>query len=368
MPALPPGLWQGLQTKVLWAKRALLAVVGLWLFMTCLQAAWVYQQAAAINPLLGAAWLLLLAGASYLIATPVYRFLAMPRVVEPPKIPPKADLRLTHLRSEAIYLERYLKNCLRNSEFDSKHAEIEKARTFVQQYLRRLQSASETDKDRLADEIAKWNDREMTLLLTDVDRKADRMIYQEAMAVGLATAASPNGTLDAFMMLWRSVNLVSRLAVLYYGRPGPWGIALICKDVSVAVAMAGYLQNVTDSLGGLVAKTVGGLSGIVAGPAIEGTTNALVLIRIGYLAQERCRSFRKWDAQKRKSAVVASMKATQRVAVGFTVELARQMASRFGSLAGAISTGITGAAGSAATGIRDTIAAIFRAKKEEECV
>lgn len=363
LPPAPTGFWSGLHMKIVWARRAVLAMVGLWLFMTCLQAVWVFQQAASISPFLAAAWVFLLAGASFLIGAPIYRFLATPRVVEPPKIPPKEEIRLSHLRNEVQYLDRYLKNCLRNVEFDQKHSEIGKAREQVQRLRTRIASASEQDVAVIAEEICRFSEREMDRLLADVDQKADRLIYQEAMAVGLATAASPNGTLDAFMMLWRSVNVVSKLAVLYYGRPGPWGIALVCKDVSVAVAMAGYLQNVTDTLGGLVAKTVGGLSGIVAGPAVEGTTNALVLIRIGYLARERCRSFRHWDAQKRRSAIVSSMKATQRVAVGFTIELAKQIATRFGSLAGAIS----GAAGSAASGIRDTLSTFFRSKKEQEC-
>lgn len=357
------GLWEGLHQKIVWGRRAVLAIVGLWVFMTALQGLWVYQQAANVHPLLAFAWLLLLAGGAYLVGAPIYRFLKMPRVVDPPKIPPRDQLHIRHLRDEVQYLDRYLKNCLRNVEFDSKRSEIEQARVELQQLRAKLQATSREQTQALAMEISQWSEKRMTLLLADVDRKAERLIYQEAMGVGLATAASPNGTLDAFMMLWRSVNTVSKLAVLYYGRPGLWGTALICKDVSVAVAMAGYLQNVTDSLGGIIAKTVGGLSGVVAGPAIEGTTNALVLIRIGYLAQERCRSFRKWDANTRRSAIVASIRATQRVALGFTAELGRQMASRFGSLAGAFASGITGAAGTAATSIKESFQAIFKASK-----
>ena len=136
-------------------------------------------------------------------------------------------------------------------------------------------------------------------------------------------------------MLWRSVNLVSRLAVLYYGRPGFWGTLAICRDVSIATALAGYLQNVTDSLGNLLAKSLGGVTGVVAGPLVEGTTNALVLVRIGYIAKERCRSFRQWDVSTRRSALLRALKATQKVAVGLTTEVLRQVGGGLGAMAGA---------------------------------
>src|SRR5690606_16903157 len=124
-----------------------------WLFMTCLQAVWVYQQAASISPFLAGAWVLLLAGASYLIGAPVYRFLATPRVVEPPKIPPREEMRLSHLRDEVQYLDRYLKNCLRNVEFENKKSEIEKARGQVQRFRNRIASASQQDVPAIIDEI-----------------------------------------------------------------------------------------------------------------------------------------------------------------------------------------------------------------------
>ena len=45
--------------------------------------------------------------------------------------------------------------------------------------------------------------------------------------MGIATAVSPNGTLDAFIVLLRNANMVSRIANLYYGRPGARGSLVI---------------------------------------------------------------------------------------------------------------------------------------------
>jgi hypothetical protein len=156
--------------------------------------------------------------------------------------------------------------------------------------------------------------------------------------VGLATAASPNGVLDAFVMLWRSVRLVSELGLLYYGRPGVWGVLAICRDVSAAVAVAGYMQNVTNSLGNILTGTLGRAGGLIAGPAVDGITNALVLIRIGHLAKERCRSYRRWDAATRRNAILSALSATQSVGVGLAAEILRRVGSGMGVLASGIAS------------------------------
>ena len=184
--------------------------------------------------------------------------------------------------------------------------------------------------------LSEWSNRRMMPVLSDVDEKADRLIYQEALSVGLATAASPNGVLDAFVMLWRGVRLVSEIGILYYGRPGLWGTLAICRDVSFAVAVAGYMQNVTHSLGSILAGTLGKAGGMVAGPAVDGITNALVLIRIGHLAKERCRSYRRWDASARKNAILSAVSATQSVAFGLATEILRQVGSGVSAMASGI--------------------------------
>ena len=60
------------------------------------------------------------------------------------------------------------------------------------------------------------------------------------------TALSPNGTLDAFLVLWRNVNLVASLARLYYGRPGLPGTWLILRDVSLAILLSSVLEQISD--------------------------------------------------------------------------------------------------------------------------
>lgn len=342
-----PTLMDQFNSALTWGRRLALAVTGMCLVLFIAQGAWLYQTAAAIHPLAGVGSLLLMGAGITLVIIPAREFFRMPVAVRPPAIPSRGAMNLGHLAAEIRYLDRYLSNCRRNPEFASKTRAIDAARTQLAQLLARSQASPPPSVDPFDVELTAWVKATIPPILSDLDRKADRLIYQESLTVGLATAASPNGTLDAFVMLWRGVRLVSQLASLYYGRPGLWGTLAICRDVSVATAFAGYLQNVTDSLGTVLARSAGGMAGLAAAPAVDGVTNALVLIRIGYLARERCRSFRQWDTAEQRSALITALAATQKVAVGLTTEILRQATSRLGQAAGAMAGGI-GRAGAVA--------------------
>ena len=353
-----PTLWEQFHRMLGWLRLFSYSAIGLFFFFLIFEAMRVYRSAADVHPWFGYLSLVGMGLALSLVAYPGYRFLRLPGVVQPPNIPVGQDVRPSHLKAEVRYLDRYLASCARNNELSEKQPDIQRCRDELTQLSKRIRAADESRTKPLDAELIEWTGRNMNPLLADLDQRADRVIYQESLAVGLATAASPNGTLDAFVMLWRSVNMVSKLGCLYYGRPGLWGTLAICRDVSVATALAGYMQNVTDSLGGLLAKSVGGVTGVVAGPAVDGVTNALVMIRIGHLAKQRCRSFRQWDAQARRSAVVLAIATTQRVAVGLTAEIVRQMGAGLGAVAGRAVGGINSAAGavrSAAGSVADGI-------------
>ncbi|QDU60621.1 hypothetical protein Pan216_14680 [Planctomycetes bacterium Pan216] len=319
-----------------------------------------YEMTHSIHPFVGYLYISVVVGGVLLVAVPVIRFLLLPKVVEPPKIPEADSVRPSHLRAEAKYMERYLKSCSTNEQLKDKSDLIANARDELAKLSANL-IVSEAPAGERVTELAAFGERTIPPILVDVDNKVDRLIYQESLAVGVATALSPNGALDAFVMLWRSVRLVTEIAVLYYGRPGFLGTFAICRDVSIATALAGVLQNVTDSLGNLLARSVGGLTSAVAGPVVDGSTNALVLIRIGYLAKERCRSLRRWDARTRKSAIISALKATQSIAFGVTSEIARCVGGGIVNVAGKAAD----SAYSFAAGIGQSINSVFRANKPE---
>lgn len=346
------GLIVQLHRAIRWAKMALSISGVLFFVIFAGELLRIYQTASGVSPWLGYAVAGVFAILGLLAAIPFIRFLKTPRAVQPPPLPESADaMRISHLLAECRFLDRYLANGSRNPELTDKAQQIDAARIELAGLHRKVAAASESQIKELGKELTTWHDKQLVAVLKDLDKRVDRMIYQESLTVGLATAASPNGTLDAFVMLWRSMKLVSQIATAYYGRPGLWGTLAVCKDVSIATAMAGYLQNVTDSLGNLVAKSVGGVTGVVAGPAVDGVTNALVLIRIGYLAKERCRSTRRWDLATRKNALVRALASTQRVAVGLTTEILRQTFGGLSAVAGVVGGGIATAAYAAKDGV-----------------
>lgn len=342
------GLWESLHRWIRWLKIGVYTITGLFFFILLAEAVRLHALAADVHPILGYATILLMLAGLLLIALPVYRFLRVPRALTPPHVPPPEAMRLSDIHAEIRFLDRYLSNCSRNPEFADRLDDIATA----QRELTRLRGKTAAgDVAALDEELGHWAGTTMSAILADVDARAERLIYQEALAVGVGTAVSPNGTLDAFVMLWRSVNVASKLATLYYGRPGPLGTLAICRDVSIATVSAVYLDKFSDSLAKILTKAVGGVAGVVAGPAVEGVTNALVLIRIGYLAKGRCRSFRQWNQSTQTSALLEALAATQKVTVGLTTEIFRQAGSGLGAVAESAARNIAQAAGAAAQGL-----------------
>ena len=336
--------WIYLKRLIRWAKLALLVIACLILFMLVIETIRIYQTLSGIHPWLGVAGLMAVGAGVALVVGPAWKFLRMPRVVEPPPLPSPNEWTPRHLMSEIAYLDRYLKACGRNPMLVARRDEIAAARRDLAVLAATAQTCAATAVEEQLAELNKWTARSLAPVLAHLDERVDRLIYQESLAVGMATAVSPNGVLDAFVMMWRSVRLISEIGVLYYGRPGLLGTLAIGRDVAVAVATAGYMQNVTDSLGNMLAKTLGNVGGLVVGPAADGITNAVVLLRIGYLAKQRCRSYRHWDAATRMGALRTALSATQSIAVGLASEILRRVGGGVTAVAGKIVSNV-GSAG-----------------------
>jgi len=348
-------LWRHVDPMIRWLKRSVVIGGVLVVLFFTLETIRTYQTLAAIHPWVGVAALIGIGMAITLVIGPAWKFLRMPRVIEPPPLPADGKLSPNQCVTEIRFLDKYLINCDRNPSFGPQRLVIKSARDELSLLLLEARGITHAQVPEITAKLVAWSNRSMAPVLKDVDEKADRLIYQEALSVGLATAASPNGVLDAFVMLWRGVRLVSEISILYYGRPGVWGTLAICRDVSFAVALAGYMQNVTNSLGNILAGTLGKAGGMVAGPAVDGITNALVLIRIGHLAKERCRSYRRWDATAQKNAILSAVSATQSVAFGLTTEILRQVGYGVSAVASGIASKL-GEAGSAAMDAAETAA------------
>lgn len=237
----------------------------------------------------------------FLVGRTLLAFLRMPVAMRPPALPVMSERRSKDLVRHLEFLERYLRALLRNPEWEGSPADVEDAVARVRALSDEVRRSPtiETHSKR----IASLEQETVGRLLEPLDRKARTIIRQEATAVGIATAVSWNGTLDAFIVLWRNLNLVSRLARIYYGRPGTRGTLAILRDVSGATLAGAWLQDLSEAAGSTLGGLVGKGVGVMAGPLLDGGVNAVVTLRIGYLAKQRCRAFEAWNERTRAQAI-----------------------------------------------------------------
>ena len=145
---------------------------------------------------------------------------------------------------------------------------------FVGELLRWLDSLAGRGPQLLADAVQRvrlgagddargrvWVEEVERGLLEPMDAAVQASIRREALTVGMGTAVSPYGFLDAILVLWRNVRLVRRVAQTYQVRPGTWGTYLIIRRALAALA----------------------------GPLGQGLTNATLTVRLGLLVQAECR-------------------------------------------------------------------------------
>lgn len=345
------------QWRMAW-KGIKWTVYGLLSFLALIIVGQVYlfaQMFSDIHPLLGGAFVLTATGLIFwLVGLPVFRFLKSPTIAQPPDvnldaaIVPYPDLRRRHR-----YDLKYLKNIMANPALVTKHAEASKA-------YDDLVALKKVDTAEIPKKLAAFERERIAPLLTDLDKEIDDYIHKEALAVGSATAVSMNGSIDAFVVLWRNVNMVSRISRLYYGRPSLRLSLTILRDVMVAVLLSRALDDVTDAAGEALSGVVSKLGGMVVGPMMDGSVNALMTTKIGYLTKKRCRSFDVWSKSSSRRATVEVFDQVKRESANLISELVKISGGVVGA-AGNIVGAAAQAAGSAAGAAADAAGGVVEA-------
>ena len=289
---------------VRWASYALIALLGLFLVLRVVE---LVRLAAAVHPWAGVGVVVLLVGVGWFaIGRPVARFLAMPPTLRPPRLPPEAERTPRDLVRHLRFVEAYLAQLPANPEWQDVQGGLPDARAACRQLAAEARAVGPGDLEAFGRRVHRLEREHVAPLLAPLDRRAREVIRQEALAVGVTTAVSWNGTMDAFLVLWRSCNLASRIARIYYGRPGVRGTLSILRDVSAATLASAYLQDLGQMAGGALGGAFGKTVGTVAGPLMEGGLNAVATLRIGYLTQARCRAFQAWNERTRAQAVAGA--------------------------------------------------------------
>jgi putative membrane protein len=120
-------------------------------------------------------------------------------------------------------------------------------------------------------------------LMAPLDKEARRLVTQAAKRVSVVTAVSPRAFVDVAFVLWEGVRLIRRLAALYGGRPGFFGLLRLMRAVLAHLAVTGSIAAGET----LFQQVIGqGLAARLSARLGEGVVNGLMTARIGLSAMD----------------------------------------------------------------------------------
>ena len=346
------GRWElARQWAVAWKalKWSVNALILLGFLMVIGQGFLFYRMFADIHPALGIGFVIVLAGLLLLlVGRPLVSFFSTPVMARPPRMEGDTPT-LNDLKARAKYDRKYLKALARNPELRAERAAIAEDIAALNRLAARVERASKRDIGDLSDEIARFQASHIEARLARIDARVDRMIKAEAVGVGVATATSLNGTIDAFIVLWRAANLISRIARAYFGRPNLRGSLLILRDVAAIVVISRAVDDISEMTGEVVGGLLGRMGGLVAGPVMDGAINATMTLKLGYLAKRRCRSFEAWTEDRAGSLYAEAMTKVRRDAGAVVSDLLKRVGGLSAKAAGAAEATMRGTKNSWAT-------------------
>lgn len=311
--AAPPSDWElASQFVRMWRylKWSFTALIVISFLIVIGQGFMFHRLFADIHPILGWVFVIALSAIMFvLVGRPLAGFFRTPVMATPPDVHvDPANPAPAAMKERLQYDLKYLKAMRRNPELTLERPLIDADTKVGQALLARCSAAKGEDAKALARDIANFETKHIEARLKALDSRIDKLIHAEAVSVGVATAISMNGTIDAFIVLWRNANLVSRIARIYFGRPNLRGSLLILRDVAAIVVLSRAVEDVTEMTGEIVGGLLGRMGGLVAGPVMDGGINAMMTLKLGYLAKRRCRSFEAWTPERSSSIAEEALK------------------------------------------------------------
>jgi putative membrane protein len=266
-----------------WVRRLFWGAVVVMAVVLVLQLAQLYRLLHDIHPLVAVAAALVAGGALVgWVGWIVVRYLRMPRVLSPPHLPAPEEgwtsaQREAYRRFALCFLRRQARNPHLEDAFKARiPGAIER--------IEALRASADPA------ELAKQVESELQQILAPLDAVARRLIRRAAVEVAMSTAVSPSVMLDSLITLNRNVNLMAKLADLYYGRPGLPATLRILRDVLGSAVTAGALEMVSDRVSSALTEMTGSWASRLIGPLGQGMINGVITMRLGAAAQQRCRS------------------------------------------------------------------------------
>lgn len=218
-----------------------------------------------------------------------YCYARVPRIVSPPSVPPAENgWTVSQQRAYTAFAIKWLKRQSSNTHLSK--AVRDKIPKSLESIRAPLAEAARKDPIRAAHALTSRVESALEDVVSPLDQEANRLIQHAAVEVAIATAISPSALMDSIITMTRNIELISRLAGLYYGRPGFGGTVRIVRDVFGTAIVAGVSQDISNHIASAVTEMTGSWTTRFLGPAGQGILNGLLTIRVGAAAQQRCRS------------------------------------------------------------------------------
>jgi putative membrane protein len=123
-------------------------------------------------------------------------------------------------------------------------------------------------------------------LMAPLDREAAQLVARSATRVSIVTAVSPRAAVDMLFVAVAALGMIRRLAALYGGRPGFFGLIRLTRHIVAHLAFTGGLAA-GDSL---IQQVLGhGVAAKLSARLGEGILNGLLTARLGLAAIEVAR-------------------------------------------------------------------------------
>ena len=224
------------------------------------------QRINLVHPWLG--WLFVmtvLAVAGYTVGYPIFMYMKLPRAMG---LPPEEDEE-----ARKRYRQQLIQHLNRNKILEEKGL---------------LPIPAEADDTFLMEKLGELN------------KEAESLTKRTASQVFLTTAVSQNGSLDGLFVLVSATKMVWQIAVIYHQRPNPKDFIKLYINVAATVLLAREIEDldvldeqmepmITTLFGSMLGSFVPGVNAavnILVNSAIQGTANAFLTLRVGFIAQQ----------------------------------------------------------------------------------
>lgn len=294
----------------------LFAVLALFFFLYVLGALRILADLAAnLHPALYgwcmALGILAVAGGVWFLAAPFFR----PQALSLPRNPSQEDLRNfrrelclrlrqnSELAKAGIVLHRTSVHTSTETQNKNEYsdkggtAEHRAETTVADNSEPRNEANTAQDPEYYARECG-FADEDVQHALQFLHKKANDEVRQTAKYVFISSALSQNGRLDSLLVFCLLARLIWRLSALYNQRPSYNELTTLYSNVIITSFFAASIEDfgVEEVIGGIItpamaSSSIGALPGAEAIAAtlttslIDGSTNALLTLRVGFIAR-----------------------------------------------------------------------------------